>query len=67
MLNKNNINSINNRTLDYSVTDNELQQITSLNCGSFDSNEKIKNMKGLEKLTNLQSLSINYPDIIMSG
>lgn len=60
-LNEKNVNSINDRTIDYSVTDEELKMITSLTCGTI--NNTIADTSGLEKLTELQQLIINYPTI----
>ena len=58
-LNNNNVNSISDRNIDYCVTDEELKTITSISCGSL--NEEVKDMSGLEKLTELKKLVIKYP------
>lgn len=58
-LNSNNVNSINDRDINYTVTDEELKTIKSLDCGSIEN--RIEDMSGINKLTELKSLSINYP------
>lgn len=60
-LNNLNYNSINDRDLDYVVTDQELESITFLSCGDME--HTIYDVQGLEKITNLEYFGILYSDI----
>lgn len=67
----NNVNNL-NITYDTILSDEELSQIITLNCNGKDKNEdeKIKSIRGINKLINLSSLNLNYnyiKDLDISG
>lgn len=61
-------NKINNTSVTYDtvLSDEELSKITSLTCNgkNKDDSEKIKDITGIENLFNLNSLNLNYNNII---
>lgn len=57
-LNDNSIDGVSNRTTGYKVTDNELSQLTSLDCNKENVTPKIKDVTGLSKMPNLEILYI---------
>lgn len=60
--NRNNSLSV---SYDTKLSDEELSMVTSLNCNGKDKNEteRINSVKGIEKLTNLNSLNLKYNNI----
>jgi len=62
-LNESKFNMIDDRDYNYEVTQEELESITDLSFGDFEQEEKVENLKGLELLTSLERLSIQYPNI----
>lgn len=62
-LNEVKFNNISNRDENYCVTDEELKSITALMIGKDSLEKKVKNMKGIEELTSLIYLEINYSKI----
>ena len=60
-LNNTNYNNINDRNINYVVTEDELKSVKTLFCGDIDN--KIYDLKGLEKLINLENFSVYYSDI----
>lgn len=62
-LNEQDYNGIDDRTLSYNVTEEELKSIVILNFGNIDQMNALKNLKGLEKLSSLEYLTIQYTNI----
>lgn len=63
-LNSNKVNNISNRGYDYVVTEGELSQITKISYNhNTPSRNAIRNLTGLEKLTNLKELSLVYNEV----
>lgn len=62
-MNSQGVNEKSDRTTSYAVTDDELSKLTVLSCNKKDSTAKVRDFTGLDVMTNLVDLRLQYNEI----